>query len=356
METMEHLTSLYFGNSIQQWAIALAVTAGCFIALLAVKRFLARRLHAFAASTSTQIDDLVVELVRRTRPHMLLLLAMYPASFVLTVPDDTQAIIGTIARVLVLLQLGIWGSGAISHFFGRSLERAGVGPGASVQFSAITFIGKLVLWSVIVLLALDNLGIDVTALITGLGIGGVAVALAMQSILGDLFASLSITLDKPFDVGDTINVDTMTGTVENIGLKTTRVRSLSGEQIILSNSDLLKSRIRNFKRMEERRVLLSISVTYQTPPESLELIPRIIREIVEGQATTRFDRSHFQGFGESALLFESVYFITNPEYATFMDIQQRVNLEIVRRFAAQGIEFAYPTRTVFVQGSGMSSS
>ncbi len=183
----------------------------------------------------------------------------------------------------------------------------------------------------------------------GLGVTGIAVALALQNILGDLFASLSIVLDKPFVVGDYIVVDTLQGTVERIGLKTTRVRSLSGEQIVFSNADLLKSRLRNFKRMQERRVAFTFGVTYQTPEALLTRIPGIVREVITPLPSTRFDRAHFQSFGEYALLFEVVYFVTTPDYALFMDIQQAINLGLLGRFRQEGIAFAYPTQTHLVK-------
>jgi small-conductance mechanosensitive channel len=196
---------------------------------------------------------------------------------------------------------------------------------------------------------LDNLGVNVTALVTGLGVGGIAVALAVQNVLGDLFASLSIVLDKPFVLGDFVVVDDLLGSVEHIGLKTTRLRSLWGEQVVFSNSDLLKSRLRNFGRMAERRVSLDIGVTYQTPRAVLQAIPAIIREAIEEQVATRFDRSHFKGFGDSALTFESVYYVLSPDYNRYMDIQQAINLRIYERFESQGIGFAYPTQTVFLE-------
>jgi small-conductance mechanosensitive channel len=211
---------------------------------------------------------------------------------------------------------------------------------------ALTFLGRLVLWSVLLLVALDNVGVDINALITGLGIGGIAVALAAQNILGDLFASLSIMFDKPFVLGDFIVVGDLMGTVEKIGMKTTRVRALSGEQLIFSNNDLLSSRIRNLKRMQERRVVFTVGVTYQTPADKLERIPAMIREIIQAQQGTRFDRSHFLNWGDSALLIETVYWVQSPEFQVYADIHQQVNLAIYRRFENEGIEFAYPTRTV----------
>jgi small-conductance mechanosensitive channel len=212
-------------------------------------------------------------------------------------------------------------------------------------------ITKFILWSSILLLALNNLGINVTSLIAGLGIGGVAVALAIQNILGDLFASLSIVLDKPFVIGDFLMIGDFMGSVEYIGLKTTRIRSLSGEQLVFSNSDLLGSRIRNYGRMFERRVVFSIGVTYQTPRERLKLIPEIIREAIESKSKTRFDRCHFMKYGDYALMFETVFYVLSPDYNAYMDIQQAIYFEIHERFEQEQIEFAYPTQKLFVTQS-----
>ena len=218
-----------------------------------------------------------------------------------------------------------------------------------MTMNALSFLGRIALWAIVLLLILDNLGVDVTALVAGLGIGGIAIALAVQNVLSDLFASLSIVLDKPFIPGDFVVVGDMAGSVEHIGIKTTRIRSISGEQLIFSNTDLLGSRIRNFGRMRERRVVFSLGVTYQTPADKLERIPGIIREAIEGQEQVRFDRSHFASYGDSALNFETVYYVGSSDYATHMDILQSVNLAVYRRFATEGIEFAYPTQTLFVE-------
>ncbi|MBZ0254689.1 mechanosensitive ion channel family protein, partial [bacterium] len=185
-------------------------------------------------------------------------------------------------------------------------------------------------------------------LVTGLGIGGIAIALAVQKVLGDLFASLSIVLDKPFVNGDFVIFDTVLGSIEHIGIKSTRIRSLTGEQIVCSNSDLLNTRIRNFKRMHERRVVFALGVTYQTPADKLEKIPGYIREIIESKDTVRFDRSHFKSYGDFSLNYEIVYYVLSPDYLVYMDIQQAINLEIYRKFEQEGIEFAYPTQTLFL--------
>lgn len=194
-----------------------------------------------------------------------------------------------------------------------------------------------------------------TALVAGLGVGGIAVALAAQNILGDLFASLTIVFDKPFLIGDFIIVGEHLGTVEHIGLKTTRLRSLTGEQLVFSNTDLLNSRIRNFKRMQERRIVFTIGVSYGTPYHAIAAIPGIIRNIVEDTAQVRFDRAHFKEYGTYSLNFEVVYWVLSPEFALYMDIQQQINLEIFRRFEEEGIQFALPMQNLYLRNGSFTA-
>jgi small-conductance mechanosensitive channel len=212
-----------------------------------------------------------------------------------------------------------------------------------------SLVGRVVLWAIAALVTLDNLGFNITTLMASLGIGGIAVALAVQNILGDIFSSVSIALDKPFVIGDFIVVDSFMGTVEYIGMKTTRLRSLGGEQIVFSNTELLKNRIRNYKRMQERRVAFEFGVAYETPAEELERIPQLVKEIVSNEKLeTRFDRAHFKTYGDSALQFEVVYFVLDPDYNKYMDIQQDINLALLRAFRTRNITFAYPTRTLHI--------
>jgi small-conductance mechanosensitive channel len=224
--------------------------------------------------------------------------------------------------------------------------RAAHDPARTMGASVLGFIGQAVVWTLILLLALQALGANVTALIASLGVGGIAVALALQNVLGDLFASITILLDKPFVVGDSIVIGDFNGTIEKIGVKSTRLRSVSGEEIIIGNQDLVSSRVRNFKRMRERRQVFTVGLTYDTPRAKLEKIPTIFKEIVTSVPDTRFDRAHFKSFGTSSLDFEVVYFVEKPDSNTLMDVQQRINLAIFDRFAAEGIEFAFPTQTV----------
>ncbi len=343
------LQQVILDNTVLTWFSFAGALAASFVALLLLRRIIARRLSVLAKATATMWDDLAINLLGGTRIWFLFIASVQLAATLLTLPPQIHRILDIVFILLLLLQVGLWASAALSFWLGRLVQQRMQEDAASATtLSAISFVGRLALWSVVFLLALDNIGFDITALITGLGIGGIAVALALQNVLGDLFASLSIVLDKPFVIGDFIIVNEYLGTVEKIGLKTTRIRSLSGEQVVFSNADLLNSRIRNFKRMYERRVVFTVGVTYQTPTEKLTRAAETIREIVRAQPHTRLDRVHFKQFADSALVFECVYYVLLPDYNTYMDIQQEINLQIHRRFTDEGIDFAYPTQTVFV--------
>jgi len=341
------LTDTFYGNEVRSWLIALAVAAGVLMALWLVEQVFVVRMQRIAKKTQTMIDDIVIGSLRKTKLLFLLVVAVFAGSLSLDLEPDVRSILWSGLMIAAFIQVGVWVSTGLQiwleHY--RKIEEDGAN---RTTMNALSFVGRLSLWVVVFLLVIDNLGVDVTALVAGMGIGGIAIALAVQNILGDLFASLSIVLDKPFVNGDFIAVGDMAGSVEHVGIKTTRIRSISGEQLVFSNSDLLQSRVRNFGRMEQRRVVFSLGVTYQTPADKLERIPSLIRAAVETQESVRFDRSHFASYGDSALNFETVYYVESSDYAQHMDILQAVNLGIYRTFADEGIEFAYPTQTLFV--------
>lgn len=330
-----------------QWSLALLAVAAAWGALVYARRLVLARLERHARASASVIDDCLVEAISETRPLLWLPLIVTLVGPALALPARALSAIEFATFVGILLQSGLWLNRLILAWLQRMLSRWDAAKATTM--SMLGWCLRVAVWSILVFTALDTLGFDITALVAGLGIGGVAVALAAQAVLGDLLASLSIVFDKPFLRGDFIVVDDKMGTVENIGIKTTRLRSLSGEQLIFSNNDLLQSRIRNFKRMQERRVEFRIGVTYRTAAEQLERIPQIIRQIVESQAQTRFDRAHFKEFGDSALVFETVYYVLSAEYNTYMDVQQAISIELVRRFGREGIEFAYPTQTLYLR-------
>jgi small-conductance mechanosensitive channel len=343
--------TVVLGQSVVTWTTALLLAAAVYVVLLLIRSRIMSRLQKVTSRTSTSIDDTVVTLVRGTSKIYLLLLSAWVGLGVLETSERVATISNHAIILATFVQLALWGNRAITLWIERrSSELSESDPGTVTTLQGVSYVVRVVIWSAALLLALDNLGVDVTALVAGLGVGGIAVALAVQNILGDLFASLSISIDKPFVIGDFVIVGDFMGTIEKIGLKTTRVRSLSGEQLIFSNSDLLSSRIRNYKRMQERRVPFTVGVTYQTPVEELEAIPGLVREIIESVDDTRFDRAHFKGFGDSAYLFEFVYYVLSADYNQFMDVQQAINLGICRAFEQRDIEFAYPTRTLHMAG------
>jgi small-conductance mechanosensitive channel len=343
-------------NSMQSWVVAGLLTVLLSVVLRFLKGRLSRSFRAVADKTTNRLDDAVADMFSRTKLFVLVIVSVWAGTQLLSLPGEVESLVRGIVVVSLLFQVAVWGNRIIRFLVGTyvRLEDADEASRAAMT-TALSFIGKLVLWSLVLLIALQNLGVEVTALLASLGVGGIAVALAAQNILGDLFASLSIYFDRPFVVGDFIIVDSLLGTVEKVGLKTTRIRSLHGEQLIFSNNDLLNSRIRNYKRMLERRVLFSIGVIYGTAYEKLVGVPEILREAIEKEELARFDRAHFSGYGDSSLDFEIVYWVKVPDYNTYMDIQQRINFEIFRRFEEEEIEFAFPTRTVYIAKSVDSS-
>lgn len=340
----------FAGNTLARWVVAVSITLGLVLVLRLAFSVAAARMKKLASHTATDVDDLIADLLGKTKLPFLFILAVWGGSYALVLPDRTTGMLRSILVLVVLLQAGFWVSALVTYSLQKYRRRVeDDDPGVATAMGAVGFIARLGVWTVVVLIALDTLGIDITALVAGLGVGGIAVALAVQSVLSDLFASVSIILDKPFVVGDFIVLDDMRGTVEYVGLKTTRIRSQSGEQLVISNSDLLQSRIRNFKRMTERRVVFEIGVTYGTPTEKLREIPVLARAAVESQSNARFERCHFRAFGDSALLYETVYFMTVPDYDAYMDTQQAINLELYERFEALELEFAFPTQTLFLK-------
>ena len=336
------------GAPVWAWTASALACAVVLLALAMVRRILRRRFAPGGPDPRGPLGAVLAELAARTWGVALLAAALWAGSSIPGLPARVPALAKSAFVLAGIVQLGLWANGLLGLWLGRRLQEP-VNGARTTAVLMLGFAGRLIVWVLVLLLSLENVGVDVTALIAGLGVGGVAVALAVQNVLGDLFGSVAIALDKPFELGDFIIVGDFMGSVEHIGLKTTRVRSLFGEQIVFSNSDLLNSRIRNYKRMKERRVVFSLGITYDTPPDKVEAVPAMLRKIVEGQPDLRFDRAHFQKYGEWSLDFEVVYFVLTPDYNLYMDRQQAINLDILRGFEAAGIAFAFPTRTLQIE-------
>lgn len=345
---MELLESEFFGNSAKLWLTAGIVFSLLLVALVVLRLALLKRLQWKAKLTPGIWDDVVVVLLERTQFWLPLLVSLRVATHFLTLPPKVDRPLDLLFSFGLLLQIGLWLNHALSFlgetYSNRALEKDA---GRATTVRALVLIAKIALWVLVSLLLLDNWGVKVAPFVAGLGIGGVAIALAVQNILGDLFASLSIVLDKPFVIGDSIAVGTESGTVERIGLKTTRVRSVTGEQLIFSNSDLLQSRVRNFKRMEERRVELNFGVTYETSSQNLSRIRTIVTEILAGIQGVRLDHCFLHQLGASSLDFRTIFWIQSGDYRLFTEKYHEAALALIERFRKEGIDFAYPTQTVY---------
>jgi small-conductance mechanosensitive channel len=337
-------------NDMENWTLAIGTCLGATAAMVFVRMLFLRRLGDLSRRTVTRIDDLVVKMLNRTYLVLLVAISLYLGSIFLVVPESWRLVVSRVAIASLILQLGIWGDTALRGW--RSQLLATPGDGARKASSTILFFMlRLVVWTVAFLMMLDNFGFNITTLVASLGIGGIAVALATQNILGDLFASLSIMLDKPFEVGDFIIVGEALGAVEYIGLKTTRLRGLGGEQIVFSNGELLKSRIHNHKRMASRRVAFVLRVAYGTAEAQVTAIPGMIREIIAPREDVDFERAHFFRYGDWSLDYEVVYHFKSPDYILHMDAQEQILLQIYRAFQREGIQFAHPLSVVRVAGA-----
>lgn len=351
---MEVLETVYFGNTVLQWGIAVGVSLLTVFAFQVAKLVVIRRLRKLAEMTETDIDDFVLKLLGSTKFLLILTLSLYGGSLMLSLTESVRDYLSSVAIVAFLLQATLWGNRAIDFALMRFTQQRldAEDPASTTAIGLVGTVLRVVFIVLIVLVGLATIGFDVNALVAGVGIGGIAIAMAVNGILQDLFGSLTIALDKPFVVGDFITVGDFSGTVEHVGLKSTRLRSSTGEQLVMSNSDLLGSRLRNYKHMVERRGTMNLRVTYDTPADKLEAIPGMIREILDGEDLARLDRAHFASFGDFSLNFVIVYWMLTPAYGDFMDTTQSINLKIVRRFAEEGIEMAFPTQTIHLDKDG----
>ncbi|WP_296228090.1 mechanosensitive ion channel family protein [Ralstonia sp. UBA689] len=330
----------------RDWAAAALTVAVTYVLLASLLRLIGNRLEARARRTGYRFDILVSAALRDTHPLFIGLAALLAGSYFIALPTRLANKLDHIWFVIIGFQIALWLNRGVKLWAREKLSAQSQTTRNPVITSMMAWVLRFALWSTLLLAILANVGVNVTAFVASLGVGGVAVALAVQNILSDLFASLAIGLDKPFEIGDFIVFESIAGTVQHVGLKTTRIRSLSGEEIVTSNTALLKSTIHNYKRMSERRIVFTFGVTYDARAAQLQKIPDIVRNAVEAAGNTRFDRAHFKEFGENALNFEVVYFVTSPDFNLYMDIQQRINLSILEGLENLGTAFALPTRTI----------
>lgn len=344
----ELLQNVYFGNKLLDYLICLCVFIGCVGALLVFKRIILSRLIKWSKNTKTTIDDFIVKIFDKNIMPLLYFGAFYISIQDLVLPQQIKRVISisgialmTVMSIHLLIEIITY---ALDTFWIKPEKNAA----RERSLKGFLSVVKIIIWGVGIVFLLDNLGFKISAVIAGLGIGGIAVALAAQAVLGDLFSFFSILFDRPFESGDFIIINDYLGVVEHIGIKTTRIRSLGGELLIFSNTDLTNSRVRNYKKMKERRVVFSLGVVYQTPYDKVKAIPPMIKDIITNVKDTRFDRAHFSSYGDFNLAIEIVYYVLSPDYNKYMDIQQEINLGIMKVFQKEEIEFAFPTQTLYV--------
>lgn len=334
------------------WSSMLAPAQGLLLAIgwwgavRLARTMLVPAIRHWAGRTENGVDDAVAHALGALRWAWCLPAALLVGLRGPMLDGLLLEVLRSAAWIAAALQLALVASAFIDHAIRHARDRRGPDGQGSTGLAALSVIARAGLWILLGVLLLDNLGVDVGTLLAGLGVGGIAIGLAVQKVLGDLFAYFAILFDKPFEIGHFIIVDGMSGTVEHIGIKTTRIRSLDGEVIVFGNADLTQSRVRNFRLMRERRVAFRFGIEYATPADRVAAVPTMVREAIESLEGVRFDRAHFVAFGDSSLDFEVVYWVASPDYGTFMDLQQAINLALLRRFEQSGIGFAFPTRTL----------
>lgn len=347
------ITLPFFGTiSLTPLLVSIIIYAVARFVFWFIQYIIIRNADRFANKTNTDVDNLIVDAIKKIRPWFYSYVAFYIALLPFTLPVTIDVTLTSLLLVLIAWQAIDIVGGIVSYIVQQMMHARPdeqPDPNTTTAAAAIDLVAKIILWSLGVIFVLSNLGFEVTSLIAGLGIGGVAIAFALQGILSDLFASFSIYFDKPFRIGDVISVGTDMGTVEKIGIKSTRIRTLQGEELIVSNAELVKARVQNFRKMVNRRATAQIGVTYDTAPEKVAAIPHMIEEIFTTIEHAEFNRAFFTTFGDSALIIDVVYLIDDRDIKTYLTAQQQFNLALLKRFNDEGIEFAFPTRTVYTK-------
>lgn len=344
----EFLERTWLGNTFQAYLVAVGIFILAIIVIYILKAIILSRFKKWAESTETTVDDFILRGIEKAVIPLLYFGGFYAAVKILNLDIRISRAFDIISVVLVTFMSIRLVISIINYSLSSYLSKKGESDSKQRQVRGVLTLVKIVIWGIGLVFLLDNLGFDISAVVAGLGIGGIAIALAAQTILGDLFSYFVIFFDRPFAIGDYIIVGDKMGTVEYLGIKTTRIRSLGGEQVIFSNTDLVNSRVHNYKRMERRRVVFALGVTYDTKSAQLKEVPGIIKKIIDDNKEAEFDRAHFVRYGDFSLNFEIVYYVLSQEYIKYMDIQQNINLSIYDEFEKRNIQFAYPTQTLYV--------
>jgi len=338
MDLSGFLAAQYFGNTLKAWLSSIFIALAVYIVVNIFRRLLIKNFSRLAEKTDNQLDNNIADVISQTKMMFIFIEAVFFGTLFLSIPPNLIQWTRRIALVALLIQSGFWATklceGLVKQHVNKNIKNI---------FNLVT---KVLIWILISLWGLENLGVEVSAFIASLGITGIVVGLALQNILGDVFSAVSITIDKPFEVGDYIVFNEYMGTVEKLGWKSTRIRSLNGEIIVIGNSDLLSNRIQNYQHLQRRRIAFTFGVTYQTSYDQLKQISRIIGDFVSSLDDVTFERVHLKHLSDSSIDFEVVYYVEKPDYIVFMDTQQLINFELIKRFDQLGIDFAYPTTTI----------
>lgn len=339
------------GNPLWRWLVfGLVAVFGVFF-VFAVRATVFARVRAWANGARSVWLDASVEALFRTRSVFLVVIVIELSTRVLSLPRPLSRFIEAAFTISVLGVAGAWLNTTLRVAMERYRAREQLSVERATLLNAVSFVGRIAVWSIVVLLTLSNLGVEVGALVAGLGIGGIAAALAVQNVLGDTIAAMSIYVDRPFDIGDFVIVGEELGTVTHVGWRSSRIKALGGQQVVMPNADLAGSRIHNYGRMEERRVVTQLGIVYSTPLERVAEAAALLRDAVEAVEGVRFDRAHFKGFGPSSLDYEMVWYVLSGDYNVYMDRQQEILLGALRRFRERGLDFAFPSRSIYVASS-----
>jgi len=337
-----------YNNTVQDWLLFLLIFLFATLLLMLFKKSVLAKLKHLASKTETELDDFLLHVFEKRIYLYFYFLALIFSSKYLHLDAGVIHMLNVAARIALSLLIISVLSDTVAHLVKEYLFKSKTSRVQQKQFTGIVLIAQGVIWAFGAILILDNLGVKIGALMTGMGIGGVAVALAAQTLLKDVFSYFAILFDKPYEVGDFVVTNDYMGDIEYIGIKTTRIRSISGEEIICPNSDLVESRLRNYKRMQRRRVVFTIGLTMDTPAEKAAAMPQLLERTIKSVTGITFDRAHFASYSQFSQVYETVYYVESPDYLVYMNKQQEINLKILNELNNQGLKLAYPTQTVMV--------
>ena len=331
---------------IKEYLLAIIIFISVFLTCRIVRYLITKKIKIVVDHIRIELGNLLIETFQSIGWFFYFIFSLWASLLVVSLPQIIKKLVFYLLLITVVYYITKGVKKIIEFYILKFKEEKKIDATLALLLNQIS---TVILWVISVLIILENLGINISALIAGLGIGGIAIAIALQNILTDIFAYFSIHFDKPFEIGDFIRIDDDVGEIKRIGIRSTRIKSLSGEELVVANKELTGKRIRNYKKMKERRIVFTFGVVYETPPEKLKKIPQIVREIFSSLEMARLDRVHFKSLGDFSLVFEVAYYVLTSNYLQYMNLQQKINLSLIERFKEEKIEFAYPSQTIFLK-------